>query len=284
MKCIPMIDNNNILTYLHNICLAIIIYDINCVTKYNINKKFINNIIDIVPINSQMYKIINELFMDDKFIKFISCPKSGLQSLITINKKNKKIYISFRGTEPRTIDIIINIIMVRKYLDDDVYVHRGYYEQLTINNSLHKIIKIISNLIDKYSDFTIDITGHSSGAGLGVIFSYILINKIPLLKNKININMFACPKICNKKLFKILKKNGVGISSFIYKNDFASLLFPLYHDYYPKFLLIDSFYFYLSSKKDLDKLQNYINIHKTSISDHFSKNYLDSLINICSNL
>jgi hypothetical protein len=278
-KVIKMINKTTISDYLHAVCLSKLIYLINKKIKYNKTETFINNIKDLISFNSKTYDLIEKIFPGDKFIQFISCKKTGLDSLISINESEKKIYVTFKGTEKETIDLFYNIVLTKKYLTDDIFVHKGYWDHLTKHNLHLTICEIIKNLLIKFPDFTISVSGHSLGS-ISVLFSYILIKNIPSLNNKISVNIFGAPSMCNKQMFKFLKSKGVTISSFMYKNDFVQFLFPGYDEYYPKYILHDDFYYYVTSKCD-----GAIGSHKKSfgenyLEDHSTKNYLRSLLAI----
>jgi hypothetical protein len=275
-----MINKYTICEYLHSACLAKFIYSINKNLPYDKKDTFINNIKNLIKFNGKTYKILEELFPGDKFIKYISCSKTGLDSLITVNEIEKKIYVTFRGTEMKTIDTYYNLIFVKKYLINDIFVHKGYWDHLTKNKLHLTMCEIIIKLLDKYPNFNINVSGHSLAAQLSVLFTYILIEKVPSLNNKINVNMFAPPAACNKNMFTFLKSKNIKISSFIYKNDFITSLFFGYYEYFPRYVLSDNYYYYLTNKNDgtLDSHKKDFGINY--IKDHECKNYLNSLLTI----
>lgn len=276
-----MLDKPNLFKYVHCAALSKIIYSIHTKSEYNDDKSFIDNVKKIVNPHSKITNIIDKLFLDDIYIKYISSPKTGLDSLITINKKIKKIYVTFRGTEKTTIDTLYNFIIIKKHLDHGIFVHNGYWRHLTHNDLHMKIIKIITDILQNNPDFTIDISGHSLGGGLSLIFSYILINEVPSLERKINTTLFGTPNISNKKMFDFLKSKNINVTSFIYKNDFVTSLFPGYYEHFPRFLLNDCYYYYLpNNKSDYIYESHERDFGNNIIKDHDSKNYPNSLISI----
>ena len=288
-----MINKNTISEYLHSACLGRFIYFLNKKKIYDKKDTFIDNVKEIIRFNSKTYKILENLFPDDKFIKFISSSETGLDVLITINEKLKKIYITFRGTEIETIlkkiyitfrgteiETLYNLIFTPKFLDNGIYVHRGYWAHLT-NNNLHlAMCDIIKDLLDTHPDYKIITIGHSLASTLGLLFSYILINNIPSLVGRIKVNMFAPPSACNKKMFTFLKSKNIEISSFVYKNDFVTSLFPGYYEYFPKYVLSDNFYYYLTGTCNNTFESNKEDFGNNRVGDHNSKNYLNSLLAI----
>ena len=200
-----MLDKTNLCEYIHSAALSKIIYSINVKLKYNDNESFIDNVKKLVNPYSKASSVINKFFPDDEYVKYISSPKTGLDSLVSVNKNLKKIYVTFRGTEIETIDTFYNIMIIKKSLDHCVDIHNGYWNHLTHNNIHMKIIKIITDILQNNPDYTIDISGHSLGGGLSLIFSYILINELPSFEGKISTTLFGTPSISNKEIFNFLK-------------------------------------------------------------------------------
>ena len=142
-----MINKNTISEYLHSMALAKFIYSINKTLPYDKQDSFINNIKDVIKFNGKTYHLLETLFPDDKFVKFVSCSETGLDALITVSEIEKTIFITFRGTEMETIDAYYNINLTKKYLTDDIFVHKGYWDHLTKYNLHLTMCKIISKLL-----------------------------------------------------------------------------------------------------------------------------------------
>jgi hypothetical protein len=276
-------DKASIFDSLHSALLSRLIYKIFKKVPYNEKETFIDNIENIPSLKTgKTFKLLEEYFPDDKFIEFISCPDTGLQALITINKTEKKIYVTFRGTEPTEDikDIIVNLIMCPKYISNDVYVHKGYWGQLTYNNFHVSMSNKVQKLINEFNDYKVIVSGHSLGSILGLFFSYYLMINRPLLIPKLSVFMFGSPRACNKELFYKMKKNNIEIYSFLYKNDIVQLLFPFYYYSYPRHILSDDWCYLLTNACDTS-----INKYKSSfgnnwIKDHGMANYVNSLCNI----
>lgn len=270
-------------TAFHSAILSKIIYKINREEKYDESNDFIENVKDVLPYNCNIFKKLQENFPDDKFVGFIDCKETGLQSLIVKNDKEKQIYIIFRGTEIKldAMDILANSLMFPKYLGEGMYVHYGYYRQLTKCNTHKKIIEKIKECLETNQDFKIVISGHSMGKILADIFTYYSMISEPqwvLSKSILNYG-FAGPKAANKKFYDYIN-DRITSCNFMYKNDFAKYLFPFYDREYPIFVLSDYWYYYQDNENDTS-----IQLYKEGfgncyIKNHSMTNYVNSLSRI----
>ena len=86
---------------------------------------------------------IKERSKDGEIIKFFT-NKADLQCAITKNSNEKRYTLVFRGTESLW-DWIYNLIVFKKKLRDNIYIHRGFYKQLTYNNTFDNIKNNIKN-------------------------------------------------------------------------------------------------------------------------------------------
>ena len=169
--------------------------------------------------------------MSDGLIKeFISDPDTDLQVGITTSERNKRINIIFRVSES-TYDWLHDLNFIKTCIDkeNNVYVHKGFYNQLTINDNHKKLILQVQELIKNNPDYNIFITGHSLGAGLSSLFGYLLSKEI---SNNITIISFASPRVGNYGWYKSFnKQENLTYYRFVNCNDvvtaFPSLLF--YH-------------------------------------------------------
>jgi hypothetical protein len=91
-------------------------------------------------------------------------------------------------------------------------------------------------------------------------------------------------------MFKFLKKKHITISSFKFENDCVSLLFPLYNEYFPKYILTTLDYYYLSNKCDIKHYEENFSYKQDfkrkypNMKNHNSNNYVNSLLTIYSKL
>lgn len=153
-----------------------------CIYVYYSDTNVINN------------KIINKLFKqnnyNDVFIKYIknNINLDGDYSIVTNNQNlkysiyksdnSKIIFINFRGILLRSVVkgfdeallLLINSNVKVKFLNDNIGVNNLLYKELMCDDSFSYII----NYIKKYKNYEIYISGHSKGAGLAIIATYLL--------------------------------------------------------------------------------------------------------------
>ena len=125
--------------------------------------------------------------------KFFSNETSDLQCGITISDTNKRISVVFRGSESK-YDWYYDLSFIKKQLHDDVYVHGGFHKQLHTGEIYENITKEIIDLLIKYPDYELYITGHSLGAALATLYGYEISREIT---NKVTIISFASPRVGN---------------------------------------------------------------------------------------
>ena len=130
-----------------------------------------------------------------KVIEFISDEDTDLQVAITISQKTKRISIVFRGSESKS-DWYYDLQFFKINLHDDVYVHKGFWNQLHINNNYKKIKNKVDELlaIEENKDCEVIVTGHSLGAALSTLFGYEYSREIP---QKVTVISFASPRVGN---------------------------------------------------------------------------------------
>ena len=128
-----------------------------------------------------------------KVEKYISDSETDLQVGITISKKNKRLNVIFRGTESYT-DWKYDLMVTKRRLEKNIYVHNGFYQQLFRNNNFDKIKNKLLNLLKENSDYEINIVGHSLGGALSVLYGYLLSKTIT---NQINIISLGSPRVGN---------------------------------------------------------------------------------------
>lgn len=255
---------------------------------YKINHKILTNLLfyddlnEIIDCNSITFKLFNKYYSNIKFISFIENKNTGLASLLSIDDNKKFIHLTFAGTDVKTIDILYNLMYDKQYLDNDIFVHKGYYLHLTKDNYHTMIIDKLIETIQKYPDYKIIISGHSLGSGVSIILAYFLIKKLdPQILKKITLISHGYPNITNTKMFKLFKQFSIQTYFLYNKNDFVEYLFPGYIPPVCKFYLNDDSYLKISQKNN-----SIINIYKTKyfgnryITNHLLDKYLCSYIRI----
>jgi len=193
------ISYNEALTMMH---LSLLVYNYNTNTEFNftedqtieqyvnsINKKYINGINDISLSSLEKKGILylKQNFPDGKVILFID--NKNIQLAIIKSDILKSIVIVFRGTDSFS-DILYDCYITKKYLDENIFIHTGFYNQL--NSVYGKLMEIMDNYIN--TEYKIYISGHSAGGAHSTIFSYLLAKKT---KKIIKVVTFGCPRIGN---------------------------------------------------------------------------------------
>ena len=126
-------------------------------------------------------------------VEFINDKDTDLQVAITKSEKKKRITVVFRGSESKS-DWYYDLQIRKMNLHDNVYVHRGFYRQLHINDNYEKIRDCVKKLLNENKEYEIFITGHSLGAALSTLFGYELSREID---DNIIVISFASPRVGN---------------------------------------------------------------------------------------
>lgn len=163
-------------------------------------EQFINRASDKIEnldISEERKKILLNLkttACSGKVCKFISNKETDVQTGITINDKDKRICVVFRGSES-LYDWYYDLNIFKHTLSDNIKVHKGFYTQLTNNGVCDSLIEEVKNKLKEYPNYEIFITGHSLGAALSTLFGYILSHDIDEL---VTVVSFASPRVGNK--------------------------------------------------------------------------------------
>jgi hypothetical protein len=158
----------------------------------------------LVSLNEERKEALMEIAKGSphgEIIGFVTEEVTDLQCGVTISHAKKRINVIFRGSESKS-DWYYDLKIFKHKLDDkyqpenynDVYVHGGFYEQLTTNDSYNKILELLKKTLEEKSDYDIYITGHSLGGALCTLFGYMLSFEID---NDITIVSFASPRVGN---------------------------------------------------------------------------------------
>ena len=183
-------------------CLTVLVYDYNEVFKLESMNNFITN-----PEAEICQKTLNNLsgFQKDallrlseksphgKVIKFIDDKTSDLQAGVTVSEANERITVAFRGSESLS-DWLHDLRFLKYHLQDDIYVHRGFYKQLHTNEVYEQLVDEIKKLLKKHPTYEIFICGHSLGGALSTLFGFELSNTI---ENLVTVVSFASPCVGN---------------------------------------------------------------------------------------
>lgn len=146
-------------------------------------------------IKQQALTHLKEHSNDGKIIEFVNDCDTDLQVGITISENNKRINIIFRGSES-SYDWYYDLNFIKTCIDSEknVYVHSGFYKQLTTNNNHLILITKVKALLETYPDYHIFVCGHSLGGALATLYGYILSNEI---QQNVTVVSFASPRVGN---------------------------------------------------------------------------------------
>ena len=195
------------------IALPMLVYDYSKSFKLDKNQTiegFLGSTTEVLekltPTRQEVLKNIKEYAPYGEVIEFISDEDTDLQVAITISKKTKRISIVFRGSESKS-DWYYDLQFFKRKLHDNVYVHKGFWNQLHINNNYEKIKNIVNELlsIEENKDFEVIVTGHSLGAALSTLFGYEYSREI---SQKITVVSFASPRVGDKEWRKAFDAQG----------------------------------------------------------------------------
>ena len=162
---------------------------------------------DKIEIDQTRKHVLEEIALNvptGKIYKFINDPTTDIQVGIAISEGKKRISVVFRGSESLS-DWYYDFLVFKHKLKDDIYVHSGFYKQLTTNNVCEELIESIRCILSDHPDYDIYVTGHSLGGALSTLFGYILANRI---ENNVKVISYASPRVGNyawKKSFEETK-------------------------------------------------------------------------------
>ena len=163
-----------------------------------------------------------------KLHKFINDPDTDIQVGIAISEGKQRITVVFRGSESIS-DWYYDLMVFKQKLKDDIYVHSGFYTQLTRNSVYDELVESIKMLLKDHPDYNIYVTGHSLGGALSTLFGYMLANTV---ENNVNVVSFASPRVGNyewKKSFE--ETRNLTHYRITNKRDIVTA-FPLYRYYH----------------------------------------------------
>ena len=186
---------------LHICALPMLIYDYNntftiktkeTLTDYLTHSS--NDLSDLTDYRKQILKLIETYAPNGVVEEFINDPETGLQVGITRSEKTKRICVVFRGSDS-LIDWYYDLNVRKQHIKDNIYVHKGFYNQLHINNNYEKIQTVVLKLLEQYPDHELVATGHSLGGALSTLFGYMITEK--LKTSVIKVVSFASPRVGN---------------------------------------------------------------------------------------
>ncbi len=205
---------------------------------------------------------------------FISDPETDVQVGITKSDTNKRISVVFRGSESKS-DWYYDLMIAKRNIGNNVWVHTGFYHQLHTNNVFETIVQKVNNLLEENPDYDVFVTGHSLGAALSTLFGYeygITTDK------KVCVVSFASPRVGNYK-FKQEFEARLNLCHYRVSNNrdiiTATPMYKYYHCGKNICLYEDKF-----ETKECDDISwwRYSIFYCWSVADHSVKLYYDRLI------
>lgn len=143
---------------------------------------------------SEFLYYANDIYNDKNFSKEFYCDKKTDLEVGIYEDKN--LTIAFRGTES-TKDAMYDLMVKKVKLDCGCEVHRGFYHQLFDSSIFVEFFNKVIEISEKYE--TINVTGHSLGGALSILFGYHLSKNTT---KKINVISFAAPRVGNWKFYR----------------------------------------------------------------------------------
>jgi hypothetical protein len=137
-------------------------------------------------------------------LSLIENTKYNIQGFTMYNPKNNYIILSFRGTEPTSIKNWIDdidFVMTDFYYCNNCKVHKGFYT--SYDSVRNDTMSLLNNLIYKYNNPYIYLTGHSLGGALATIACAELLN---LNYNIKSLYTFGSPRVGNKEFFTMFSE------------------------------------------------------------------------------
>lgn len=139
---------------------------------------------------------------------FHSSEITDLQCAITKSDVNKRITIVFRGTDSFQ-DALFDLQILKCRIDEslcdnkNIFVHRGFYNQLINANVFDTLKDTLENTLQIHPDYQVCVTGHSLGSGVGLLQAFLLSRNCSFLQNKkLFVVDFGGPRTGNSEFSK----------------------------------------------------------------------------------
>ncbi len=197
-----------------------------------------------------------------------------------------KIYIVFRGSESK-YDWYYNFHIKKKKLNNNIYVHLGYYNVLMADNTYHIIKEIIIELIRKKNnakhDFEICLTGHSAGSSVSSLCTFLLSKELP--NYKFSNYTFGCPRIGNYDFIESFESSNCICWNIVNNKDIVSRIPSIGYYNMKNIIYLDTkskTAKFKNNKPNKNWLYNILNnlfdlLYNFSIFDHKMSSYITNL-------
>ena len=205
---------------------------------------------------------------------FISDPDTDIQVGITKSKINKRVCVIFRGSESRS-DWYYDLMITKKKISNNVYVHSGFYYQLHTNNVYDNIVSKVNEILIENPDYEVFVTGHSLGAALSTLFGYEF---ALTTEKKISVVSFASPRVGNWNFKEDFEKRNNLCHFRITNNRDIITATPIYKYYHcGKNISLYDKNFVVSECNAISWFR-YTIFYCWSVADHGVKLYYDRLL------
>jgi predicted lipase len=199
---------------------------------------------------------------------------AGAQCFVGTNPRKKRLCIVFRGTDSFT-DCLYDLFVIKKHLGNGIKVHRGFLNQLKSSQLYDKLLAVVREQSEAHPDWSVCITGHSLGAALATLCSYLLAKELPHVQY--NVYAFASPKVGNKRFKEEYNAMPTLYNCRICYNKDCVVAFPTFwyahvgvNLWYEK--RTDTWHFYDTTINHSFYLCDYYNPF-----DHLSSNYMEAI-------
>lgn len=270
--------------------LACLVYNCNneLKLKKEKNKFTINNLnIESLKISNTRKNILRDLFKlyeNDNYNIIKLFDINGLQVGIILNHSDKRINVVFRGSDELS-DWLHNFFIFKKNINNNIKVnnikvHSGFYKLLFNNNLYTDILNEIKKLTNQYTDYTLNVTGHSLGGALATLFGFFLSYSIT---SKIYIFSFASPRVGNRIWANIFNnKENLIHYRFVNQKDIVTAIPYFYYSHCGNYININkNSSLHVINKQDYKDINSIINYY--SARDHnIDKYYIN--FNLCYNI
>ena len=250
------------------------IFDIN-LDSSNLLKNLNFNLLNLNELQKNILREIFENSPHGKLVHFYDNKNNDFQAGITISHIHKRICVIFRGTSSK-MDWMHSLSFCKTRILDDIYVHAGFYKQLTENNFCKNILRDLETLSNTYQDYEIYSSGHSGGGALACIFSYLF---SIISSSNITVISFGSPRVGNYKWYENFNnKENIRHYRIINNRDLVTAI-P-YINYYHvgnRLLLRDGDIYIKKYNKRTDSCLNWC-CCSYSINDHNLYNYYYKMI------
>lgn len=257
----------NFETIKHNLCLSVLVYNIE-------NKKF--NTERFEKINN--ISLINDvhLIINNNTISFIFENKLELLCVIFVDHDKKTINIVFKGSDDLN-DILQDLKTIKRcaFKDDDSSIHAGFIDILTTEAVHEDVLRTTISILKDLPEYELFITGHSLGGALATVFGYYISKKI---EKTINIITFGSPRVGDFKFYENFNKiQNISLLRVVNDNDIIVSLPKINYYHVGKVLELNECSIDVYDSKNAGYFKNSI-LSNYSLNDHFCVNYYDNLL------